>query len=147
MIKKTILIMIALIIAATLLVSCGDKDTDVQGDSAISETNAFIETTADGGVVEQDSDGNIITKDKSGNILAVKDSSGNSLDVEEYIASRITAENNEQNNDSADSGKSDSGKNKSKKTSSNGEGLEDSIPEVIEEVPADNDNMPQFDDI
>ena len=152
MLKKTIVVMIALMMAATLLVACGDKDTETQEDPVISETNAFIETTADGGVVEQDSDGNIVTKDKSGNILAVKDSSGNTVDIETYIESRRQIENARSADNNSGSGDSNSSADKSKKSNSNKttssvEEDEGEIPVVIGEMEDDEEQMMTIPDL
>ena len=41
--------------------------------TAVSETTAVLETTADGGTIEKDSEGNKITKDRDGRVVAVED--------------------------------------------------------------------------
>ena len=93
--------------------SRGEKSSAVE-----QETTKVLETTTDGGTVEEDKDGNILEKDKDGEIVSVKDSSGNSVDVEQYKAEH-PAFSGKTDNTSSSNGSKTSSTSSNSKTGSN----------------------------
>lgn len=122
--KKRFSIFLLLCIAAAvmLLAACGEDKKASADDkkspdaaTAVTETTAVIETTAEGGTVEQDPEGYKITKDTSGKVVAVEDKDGNPVDVKTYLSTHAWVEDP---GSASDSSKGDSGNSGDKDSSS-----------------------------
>lgn len=121
--------------------------------TAVSETTAVLETTADGGTIEKDSEGNKITKDSDGRVVAVEDKNGNSIEITEYITTHSWIESNSNSGLSDNSAKekdnldkSDDTPDKASATVLDSIEVEDEIPVVIATIPDvdDQDVLPDF---
>lgn len=146
---------IAVIVIASLLAACGEKDLDNTDTSIVFETTVVIETTADGGTVERDSDGNIITKNTEGEVVFVEDKNGNSVDVNKYVASHSWILNNDSDNignrgitggQSVGTSNSNSGESYGNKSDDNSseiddEQVEETIPVVVATIPDNDDSI------
>ena len=84
--KISFLIFICLL-STVVLVSCGEKKEVATADesSSYTETTAVLSTEADGAVTVKDGEDNIVCIDKSGSVTAVKDKSGNEVEVKSYL--------------------------------------------------------------
>ena len=121
--------------------------------TAISETTAVLETTADGGTIEKDSEGNKITKDSDGRVVAVEDKNGNSIEITEYITTHSWIESKSNSGLSDNSAKekdnldeSDDTTDKASATVPDSTEVEDEIPVVIATIPDVDDQaeLPNF---
>ena len=167
--KLIVLIMAALTLLSAAACSCGGSgETGGKTYSAIEqETIKLLETTPDGGTVEKDKDGNTIEKDKDGEIVSVKDSDGNSVDIEQYKADYpVVSGKTESSKSSAVSGKTSSKassstlsdktssktSSKSSKTSSTSgnnseDETEEEIPTIVVTMPENPEELEEIPDL
>ena len=155
--KRAIALLTAALLLVGALAACGNKNDQKATEAATtaateaSKTTAteaanIIETTAEGGTVEKTADNFTGEKDKNGEIVSVKDSSGNSVPVQEYIEEHTSGNNSGNTSNNTSSKSSDNSGNqgtssqpssssKPQDSSKSDQEVEETIPQIIIELP------------
>ena len=156
--KKTIAVMMALLMLTSVMTACG-SDKKATKDTAAKET--VFETTPENpkaakGVIEhKDAEGNVIEIDENGKIVSVKDKDGNTVSVSDYLETHefITEDNDKDTGDDdsssapGQSGGSSSGSGSSGSSSSAGQGASSASSEEGASSAADSQDNPPGEDV